>query len=242
MRRLLVLSLSILFACTSKDPEVIDNDNDAFSTELDCDDNNPDINPNAKEICDGIDNNCDGQVDENVDNVVPWFIDNDGDGFGETGSEPILSCQQPDGYVDNDTDCNDQDDGIHPNMLEICDPDYIDEDCDGQLSEGCSRSYTDCGGPGAMQPGRSLSCSLSSQRVIDRVKVSNGCNDGESGNYTITFDDGSSVNVGARCNTEVSITPRVSRSMTLTMTSGGGGDRNISFTCCGSSGWGVFTK
>ena len=52
-----------------------DDDNDGFASDVDCDDNNPAINPNASEICDGIDNDCDGDIDTNdanfVDNIAP---------------------------------------------------------------------------------------------------------------------------------------------------------------------------
>ena len=92
-----------------------------------------------------------------------------------------------------------------------------------------------------MQPGRSLNCSLGG-KWVHRIRVSSGCNDGESGNYTFYFDDGSSESISGGCNTEREITPRLVSSVTLTMTSGGGGDSNISFTCCGSSGWGLYSR
>ena len=46
--------------------DTADVDGDGFFGEDDCDDNNSSINPNSPEICDGIDNNCDGQIDEEV--------------------------------------------------------------------------------------------------------------------------------------------------------------------------------
>ncbi|MBE0639120.1 MAG: S8 family serine peptidase [Bacteroidales bacterium] len=47
---------SVELGCTPTDGFVLDN--------TDCDDTNPDINPAATEVCDGVDNNCDGQIDE----------------------------------------------------------------------------------------------------------------------------------------------------------------------------------
>ena len=55
----------------------------------------------------------------------------------------------------------------------------------------------------------------------------------------IVIDDGSSVSFSAGCGTEYSFTPRMVSSATIYMHSGGGGDNHISWTCCGSSGWGI---
>ena len=56
-------------------------DGDGYEGDNDCDDNNASINIDAIEVCDGIDNNCDGQVDEGV--LSTFFADADGDGFGD---------------------------------------------------------------------------------------------------------------------------------------------------------------
>lgn len=107
-----------------------DNDSDGFTSDVDCDDNNPNVNPEAEEICDNIDNNCDGQIDENQ-TFLSWWIDSDNDGFGEGPMESrIVDCKQPQGYVQNYDDCDDSNPNINPNAQEIPD-NGIDEDCDG---------------------------------------------------------------------------------------------------------------
>jgi hypothetical protein len=78
--------------------------------------------------------------------------------------------------------------------------------------------------------------------VVTGIRVRAGCNDGESGNYTVTFSDGSSVNFNAGCGTVYSFGDKLTSSATIRMNSGGGGDNNISWTCCGSSGHDVYYR
>ena len=103
----------------------------------DCDDNNPNINPAASELCDGIDNNCNGQTDEGVA-MNTYYEDNDGDSYGSSNS--MTACSQPSGYVANNNDCDDTDPNIHPDATELCDG--IDNNCNGQTDEGVNnRTY-----------------------------------------------------------------------------------------------------
>ncbi len=96
---------------------------------LDCDDTNAAINPDAADVFDGADNNCDGIID----NKSTWFADTDADGYGDPAST-TLSNPQPDGYVANDTDCNDEDPDIKPGVYEVAD-DAIDNNCNGAVDE-----------------------------------------------------------------------------------------------------------
>lgn len=108
-------------------------------SDSDCDDQDPSINPAAEEICDNIDNNCDGNTDENLQ-LYSYYYDQDQDGFG-TASRDTQTCLDvaPSGYVVSDADCDDQDAAINPAAEEICDD--IDNNCDGNVDEDLQR-YT----------------------------------------------------------------------------------------------------
>lgn len=82
----------------------------------DCNDANGSVYPGATEICNSIDDNCNGQTDEGVQTV--FFIDNDGDNYGNA-SVAILGCVQPAGYTADNNDCNDTNAAINPGAIEI---------------------------------------------------------------------------------------------------------------------------
>jgi hypothetical protein len=97
------------------------------SNSLDCDDNNNSINPNATEICDGLDNNCNGQEDEGL-TFLNYYFDGDNDGYGI--GNPTVSCTPITGYATQTGDCDDSNDTVYPGAIDT-EGNGIDENCDG---------------------------------------------------------------------------------------------------------------
>ncbi|MFY7970401.1 MAG: MopE-related protein, partial [Flavobacteriales bacterium] len=106
------------------------------SNSTDCNDNNNAVRPNATEVCNSIDDDCDTQIDEGVQTT--FYRDQDGDGFGNLAIT-TQACSAPVGYVSNSTDCNDNNNAIRPNATEVCNS--IDDDCDTQIDEGLLVTY-----------------------------------------------------------------------------------------------------
>ena len=138
-----------------------DVDGDGFDGGVDCDDTDATINPDAAEVCDGIDNDCDGAVDADDDSLsdgLSLYADADGDGYG--GGSAEVRCEGGAGWSESDGDCNDDDSGVHPDAVEECDADDIDEDCDGladdaddsTLPSSMSTFYQDADGDGFGDP------------------------------------------------------------------------------------------
>jgi hypothetical protein len=165
-----------------------DNDNDGYASDVDCNDNDPSIHPGATELCNGIDDDCNGQTDDgltaplnskqqgvcagstktcsgaggwsddyssvakyevqetscdDLDNdcngrvdeglKTIYYQDSDSDGYGN----PAVSqqaCTKPPGYVDDNTDCSDDNAAINPGATEVCN--CRDDNCNGQIDEG----------------------------------------------------------------------------------------------------------
>ena len=127
-----------------EDDVLLDADGDGYLVDEDCDDEDPYVYPNADEVCDGIDNDCDGDVDEEV--LVPYYLDSDDDGFG-TVDTVVESCSAPDGYSINGLDCDDTRADIYPAANEVCDG--LDNNCNEEIDEGLlSIYYTDNDGDG----------------------------------------------------------------------------------------------
>lgn len=126
-----ILFTTVLVACEgggkSVGPSGTDVDGDGVSVEDgDCDDADASVFPGQTEVCDGVDQDCDGEVDE--DTTELWHPDADGDGFGDDLS-PTEACSRPDGFVPNAGDCDDGRADVFPGALEVCDG--VDTDCDG---------------------------------------------------------------------------------------------------------------
>ncbi len=81
------------------------------------------------ETCNGVDDDCDGDIDEaGAVGEARFYADVDGDGFGDV-SAALDACTAPDGYVSTQTDCDDRDGDVHPGQTEIAN-DGDDNDCD----------------------------------------------------------------------------------------------------------------
>ena len=113
-----------------------DNDFDGFNELVDCDDNDASVFPGHEELCDGKDNDCDGEIDEDIpeDEGTTAYPDADGDGFGDDAAAETFCGDVPDDYVEVGGDCDDSDPEIHPDAVEDC-TDGIDNDCDGEVDE-----------------------------------------------------------------------------------------------------------
>ena len=149
-----------------------DNDGDGFYGDEDCDDDDASVNTGAVEICDGIDNDCDGEVDEGVTST--YYSDTDGDTYGDPAAA-TEGCSQPPGTVTNSNDCDDDDPEINPTAIEICDG--IDNNCDGEIDDGgMSDWYADADGDGYGDPDAALQDCEAPEGYVARA---GDCDDGD---------------------------------------------------------------
>ena len=124
---------------------------DGYSDEAgDCDDDDADVNPDAVEVCNETDDDCNGIVDDDADDARILYADSDGDGFGV--SQPTLAtCNLGNvpNWSENDDDCNDGSQSIAPGKVERCDG--IDNDCNDKIDDGAGAPgswYLDYDGDG----------------------------------------------------------------------------------------------
>ncbi|MFN4256238.1 MAG: choice-of-anchor tandem repeat GloVer-containing protein, partial [Saprospiraceae bacterium] len=119
------------------------------------------------EVCDGVDNDCDTEIDEGVQNQ--YFADGDGDTYGDAAVS-TMACSAPTGYVANDDDCDDTNASIKPGATEIA-GDEVDQNCDGaelcftdadddgyRLATTVNSSDTDCDDANEGQTADGLDC------------------------------------------------------------------------------------
>ncbi|MBK7887498.1 MAG: putative metal-binding motif-containing protein [Bacteroidetes bacterium] len=97
----------------------------------DCDDNAAAVNPAATEVCNSIDDDCDGSIDEGV--LLTFYADADGDSYGNAAVS-VQACVAPLGYVADATDCDDNTATVNPAATEVCN--NIDDNCNGLTDDG----------------------------------------------------------------------------------------------------------
>jgi len=104
----------------------------------DCDDDDAGVSPSTEETCNGIDDDCDSDIDEGV--LVEVFADTDGDGWGDAAA-PDFGCEGDEGVSTAPGDCDDGDPYVHPGVVgDSCDG--VDTDCDGDIDEDSKAGWT----------------------------------------------------------------------------------------------------
>lgn len=127
-------SASLSFEVT---PAPVDSDNDGFLDDVDCDDTDADVFPGATEVCDGVDQDCDDEIDEGL--TTTGYRDADNDGYGDPNNALEFCEGIGEGYLADASDCDDTLDTINPEALEVCD--LVDNNCDMNVDEGVQSDF-----------------------------------------------------------------------------------------------------
>lgn len=142
--------------------------------------------PTGDEFCDGIDNNCDGNIDEgSASDATVWYADADTDEYGDPDNN-VVACAPPLGYVADNTDCDDTNARNHPDALEYCD--FEDNDCDELIeyndpSAAWEISYHDGDGDGFGGETAGQHCSIYGDMPVDHARTRDDCNDDDPNVY-----------------------------------------------------------
>ena len=142
------------FACTAP--------NGYVTTNTDCNNTNAAVHPGATEVCNGIDDNCNGVAEEGL-TFTNYYVDTDADGFG--AGTAVNACAQPVGYVLTNTDCNNTNANIKPGIAELCTTAY-DDNCNGLINEGCSTAGEDPSSATSITPSVWPACNATSGTLI----------------------------------------------------------------------------
>jgi hypothetical protein len=146
----------------------------------DCNDIVTDINPSKPEVCDDVDNNCNGETDESGSaGCEVFYRDKDADGFGDPDDTACLCpSKKSSDWIENGGDCDDSDYNVKPGLPEKCNG-GIDDNCNGKTdevnAEGCQLWFIDSDGDG-YGPSDQGKC-LCAATVLHKVQKSGDCND-----------------------------------------------------------------
>jgi len=154
-----------------------DSDNDGYYAEgggcgpADCNDAESGINQSASEVCNNIDDDCNGLVDDGA--LETFYYDLDNDGYGDLFNS-VQACPAPMGYVDNSLDCDDNNSDVHPTAAEACNG--IDDNCDGNVDDNATSTfYYDSDDDGYGNPAVTVEACTA---PIGYVATGNDCDDG----------------------------------------------------------------
>lgn len=192
-----------------------------INNDSDCNDSIATINPGTLEVCNLLDDNCNGSIDDGVE-MSTYYQDLDHDDFGNT-STAILACFPPEGYITLGFDCNDLLASINPSALEICNS--IDDNCDGNLDESvvetisitATGATTFCAGTGVTLTAVHTGTSLQWKRNGNNIAGANFSN------YLATVKGNYSCQTNSICGSNVSnsISVTVNKNPTATITADG---------------------
>jgi len=152
-RHTITLGLGLLLGLVACGDDLLDRDGDGQASDeaggTDCDDSDPSVYLGAEERCgNSQDDDCDGEIDEDGTGSRTFYADLDRDDFGDPRS-PIQRCEAGDGVVEDNTDCDDTQDDVNPDMVDdTCDD--RDDDCNGRVDDKAEQRmwYRDSDGDG----------------------------------------------------------------------------------------------